>query len=59
MTKLQQAIAEVNLNWIRASIGSGTILECLKEYGFTGPFVGLDKYYDNIYELAEDLSKEI
>jgi hypothetical protein len=60
MNKLQNAAFEIFISGIKAAKGGGnSLLECLKEYGFTGPFAGFDNYYENIYELAEDLEQFI
>ena len=35
------------------------IRDLVREYGFTGTFAGLDKYYPNTYELTNDLQNEV
>ena len=59
MTKLQEAVWETFKGQVLGGKGSSPMSEMVDEYGFTGPFAGLDNYYPNKYEMLNDLEEEI
>jgi len=65
VTKLQQAVWDNFVNGVMAQgIREGVnrendIRDLVREYGFTGTFAGLDKYYPNTDELTNDLQNEV
>ena len=59
MTKLQEAVWETFRNQVLAGKGASSMSEMVDEYGFTGPFSGLDEHYENQYQMLDDLEDEI
>jgi hypothetical protein len=62
MEKLKEAVWQTWLRSIKGGMGCGTPTEMAKEYGFTGPFAGLDKHFKDPLEIAwalEELEQEI
>ena len=65
ITKLQQSVwdsfvRQVMAQGIRAGeLRENDIKHLVREYGFTGTFAGLDKYYPNTDELTNDLQNEV
>jgi hypothetical protein len=55
MEKLKEAVWQTWLGQVRGGMGCGTPTEMVKEYGFTGPFAGLDKHFKHPLEIAEAL----
>jgi hypothetical protein len=52
MEKLKEAVWQTWLRQVKSGMGCGTPTEMVKEYGFTGPFAGLDNHFKNPLEIA-------
>jgi hypothetical protein len=59
MTKLQEAVWETFRNQVLAGKGASSMNDMVNQYGFTGPFSGLDEYYLDQYQMLNDLEEEI
>ena len=61
MDAQEKLMGAVFLNWlsfVRAGKGKGrTVAEMIEEYGFTGDFAGLNKFYKDPQEMAEAIER--